>query len=114
MDKGTQLSCLLLCALLPFASLAQKDPTAPLDWAQSKSQQKEKGVAKRRFPLPSLQSIICESGNLKCYAIINNELVKSSDSISGYRVRSITSESVTVSRGGKQWTLELFPQDIKQ
>ncbi|MDG3084800.1 MSHA biogenesis protein MshK [Vibrio hannami] len=111
--KALDLSCLifLLCGLRLTASAAE-DPTAPLNWTKPKIHNQAK--VKNNYPLPSLQSIVCEERKSNCYAIVNNKVVNRGEVISGYRIKNITSEKVDVTRSGKQWELNMFPLDIKQ
>lgn len=92
---------------------ADQDPTAPLGWIrpEGKAPVKQRQVRKRP-PLPALQSIICKQ-SIHCSAVLNNKLLSAGESVRGYRVVSISQETVTLSRGGRKWTLELFPVDIK-
>lgn len=90
---------------------AAQDPTAPLGWEKPKQTQAKKNAVVYR--VPTLQSIVC-SDNSTCKAILNGKVVATGETVSGYKVTRIESERVTVSRGGKQWNLELFSLDIKQ
>ncbi len=89
---------------------ASQDPTAPLGWQNAK-QRKAKTAAQPRPP--QLQSIVC-NGESACKATLSDQVVVAGESVRGYRVNNIKPESVVLSRGGKQWTLELFSLDIKQ
>ncbi|WHR50932.1 MSHA biogenesis protein MshK [Vibrio furnissii] len=96
----------LLGALLCSTTLqAAEDPTAPLGYAPSQVQKKA-----RQYPLPELQSIICQQ---QCSAIVNDQLVAAGDSIRGYQVAKVTPSTVTLVRGGQRWELELFSLNIK-
>lgn len=90
---------------------AAQDPTAPLNW--QKPEPKE--VVKKRvvYPLPKLQSIVC-SDTTTCRAILSGKAVDAGERINGYLVQKIESERVVLSRGKRQWKLELFSLDIKQ
>lgn len=107
--------CILFLFLLNVTSVtyAEQDPTAPLGWSrpEGKAPVKQRQVRKRPS-LPALQSIICKQ-NIHCSAVLNNQLLSAGESVRGYRVVSVSQETVTLSRGGRKWTLELFPVDIK-
>ena len=104
----------LLLSATAFSGWAAQDPTAPLGWVKPKVQApKTKKRAVKKQPLPALQSIICRQAT-SCYAIINDQLVSSGEEVSSYTIQTITEESVTLFRGGKRWTLELFSLDFKE
>ncbi|MEZ9329248.1 MSHA biogenesis protein MshK [Vibrio breoganii] len=89
---------------------AAQDPTAPLGWYKKKSTV----VAKARtYPLPTLQSIVCDEGS-KCFAMLNDKILSDGQSVAGYEIRHISSERVIVARAGKIWRLELFNSDVRQ
>ncbi|WP_117236127.1 MSHA biogenesis protein MshK [Vibrio maerlii] len=92
-----------------FSTMASQDPTAPLGWAAPVEKSQPKKVV--RYSLPQLQSIVC--GQARCNAIMNGAVVSQGEQIRGYRVVSINSESVTLNRNGKHWTLSVFAKDIK-
>lgn len=103
----------LFSAGIAFASVASadQDPTAPLGWMKPKTvKAPTKNVV--RYSLPELQSIICDKE--ECSAILNNQVVSKGDTIRGYRINKIDSETVRVQRSGKLWTLSLFSNDIKK
>ncbi|WP_428775073.1 MSHA biogenesis protein MshK [Vibrio sp.] len=102
-------SSLLLFTIVSVSAIAAQDPTAPLNWQAPKS---NKTGSVSRKPLPNLQSIACES-NL-CSAVLQDQVVTVGDKVYGYRVSRIRPETVTLTRGSKQWNLELFTLDIKQ
>ncbi|WGV99970.1 MSHA biogenesis protein MshK [Vibrio sp. YMD68] len=95
---------------LPSQKTGQ-DPTAPLGW-----QKKDPSTSTVKKPvvyrLPRLKSIACDHVN-RCNAVLNNSVVETGDKLNGYQVRQITDEKVTLVRGSKLWTLELFSLDIK-
>ncbi|WP_375751526.1 MSHA biogenesis protein MshK [Vibrio sp. HN007] len=113
-SNKAKISCLLMATfcLLGNAVYAADDPTAPLDWAQPKVTSKTK--VKKKHPLPSVQSIVCEKDKDGCYAIVNSKIVNRGEVINGFKIKNITSEKVDVTRSGKQWELRVFPLDIKQ
>tara|TARA_Y100001956_G_scaffold82830_1_gene106004 strand:+ start:15063 stop:15386 length:324 start_codon:yes stop_codon:yes gene_type:complete len=90
---------------------ASQDPTAPLNWKKTEPEKVEK--ARVVYPLPTLQSIVCRE-NAECKAILSGKVVDVGQRINGYLVKKIESERVVLSRGGRQWKLELFSLDIKQ
>lgn len=93
-------------------SWASQDPTAPLNWQKPRvTLPKANKVVKHS--LPRVQSIICSDSD-ECKAVVSGRIVMVGDCISGFQVKNIESESVTLSRGGKRWNLELFALDIKQ
>ncbi|MGC9460548.1 hypothetical protein [Vibrio genomosp. F10] len=94
----------------PNQNTAQ-DPTAPLGWQKKES---STSTAKKTvvYRLPTLKSIACDHVN-RCNAVLNNSVVETGDKLNGYQVRQITDEKVTLVRGSKLWTLELFSLDIK-
>ncbi|WCE29999.1 MSHA biogenesis protein MshK [Vibrio sp. SCSIO 43137] len=100
-----------LSLLITVNAFAADDPTAPLGWVQPKAQVKSQKHVKSK--LPQLQSIVCR-GNSACYAILDNKIVESGQSIAGYKVEKITSEQVTIAKGSKQWHLALFALNIKK
>ncbi|MCK6262259.1 MSHA biogenesis protein MshK [Vibrio sp. ZSDE26] len=99
-----------------FSSAADKqpegqDPTAPLGWekpAESKSTTQKTVI----YRLPTLKSIACDQTK-RCNAVLNNTVVKKGDKLNGYQVRQISDDKVTLVRGSRLWTLELFSLDIK-
>lgn len=95
---------------LSVSAWASQDPTAPLGWQKPKQSQTAPKVV--RYSVPSLQSIVCVDAN-QCRAILSGKVVVAGESVSGYRVSRIEPEVVTLTRGGKQWKLELFSLDIK-
>lgn len=86
---------------------ASQDPTAPLGW---QAPVKKKPVVRAR--LPQLQAIVC-GGPGGCVAILNGVSVAPGERVNGYTLAEIRDGSVIVSRGGRQWRLELFADDIK-
>ncbi|CAH0541584.1 MSHA biogenesis protein MshK [Vibrio marisflavi] len=100
----------LALTIMPAAWSAAKDPTAPLGWVKPKEVE-EKGK-QESVVLPKLQSIMCEDQG-KCYATLDNRVVKTNDRIGRYVVKSVGQDSVTISSQGKQWKLKLFPLSIK-
>ncbi|MGF1698165.1 MSHA biogenesis protein MshK [Vibrio lamellibrachiae] len=91
--------------------MAGQDPTAPLGWEKPA---KSTSTAKRTitYRLPTLKSIACDEVG-RCNAVLNNSVVEKGDKLNGYQVRQISDENVTLVRGSKLWTLELFSLDIK-
>ncbi|HDY7868717.1 TPA: MSHA biogenesis protein MshK [Vibrio vulnificus] len=89
---------------------ATQDPTAPLGWTKPAQ---TKPSAQRKYRLPTLQSIVCQSPK-ECVAILNDDVVSVGETIRGYKVTQIDSDVVTLKRGSKLWKLELFNLDIKE
>ncbi|MCL9780523.1 MSHA biogenesis protein MshK [Vibrio sp. S4M6] len=87
-----------------------KDPTAPLGWTAPKPSGKQ--AQQKAKQLPKLQGILCQERG-KCYATLNNTIVRANDVIGQYRVKNIGQDSVTLVSQGKQWKLKLFPLNIK-
>ncbi|SET64291.1 hypothetical protein [Thalassotalea agarivorans] len=98
---------LLLTMLLiaPNALAAEVDPTRPLSYRAP-----VKSVSE---PVFYLQSIVLskEHGHT---AIINDTLVAEGQSISGYKVVSISNNSVLLSSGEKRKSLSLFSGSVKK
>ncbi len=90
--------------------LANNDPTAPLSW---QAPAKKKAAVRRSQALPKLQSIVC-STTTECHAILNDKILTSGEWISGYQVKSINKDIVTLAKKGKQWKLGLFNSKVKQ
>lgn len=97
----------MLVVALP--SMAAQDPTKPLNWKMTETAE-AKAVEE---PLPTLQSLVCDDRSY-CYAIINHQIVSKGDSVSGYNVRAINANYLTLEKGQKQWKLTLFSLDIKK
>ncbi|EGA71786.1 MSHA biogenesis protein MshK [Vibrio sinaloensis DSM 21326] len=100
-----------LMLTISTVSWASQDPTAPLNWVKPEQTQPTKKRISQ--PLPKLQSIVCIDA-LSCKAVINNQVRVAGERVAGYKINKIESERVVLSRGGKQWQLELFSMDIKQ
>ncbi|MFY2509762.1 MSHA biogenesis protein MshK [Vibrio pectenicida] len=101
------------CAVfLIYSSLGNtsQDPTAPLGW--QKPETTEFSNKKVQQPLPKLQSIVCLS-NDQCQAVLSGNVVLVGELVNGFKVSRIEPQMVTLSRGSKQWKLELFTLDIK-
>lgn len=92
---------------LSLPAWAGQDPTAPLGW---QAPAKKKSVVRAR--LPQLQAIVC-GGPGGCLAILNDVSVAPGERVSGYTLTAIHDGSVIVRRGGRQWRLTLFADDIK-
>ena len=101
---------LFLFAVSSFA-FASQDPTAPLNWQQAPKAEQVKKVVKYR--VPNLQSIVCGDSK-ECYAILDGQALANGEKIDGFKVKQIKADYVTVTRGSKQWKLELFPLEVKQ
>ncbi len=99
----------MVCVSTPL--WAAVDPTAPLNW--SKPAEAKAEVKKSSYALPKLQSIVCGMA-AECQAILSGKVVSKGQSVSGYRVVKVETDSVTVARANKQWTLSLFSEDVKQ
>jgi len=100
----------MLSVLMIFGVQAKQDPTAPLGWeAQANSVKK----ANKTPPLPKLQSIVCMTDS-PCAAVLNGQSLVKGEFVSGYTVKRIDQESVTLSRGDKVWKLSLFSFEVKQ
>lgn len=96
-----------LMAMLVSTAHASQDPTAPLGW-----QAPAKKQASHRTRLPDLQSIICAE-ETDCTVIMNDVAIGLGGRVSGYTLSDIENDHVTVTRGGKQWRIELFAENIK-
>lgn len=94
---------------MPLA--ASQDPTAPLGWTSPKATVVKK--SSKKYTLPQLQSIVCRDTS-PCYAVLNDQIAKQGQFVSGYKVEKVTWNEVTVARGNKQWQLALFALDIKK
>ncbi|WP_038175291.1 hypothetical protein [Vibrio pacinii] len=97
--------------IVALAVQAKQDPTAPLGWSAPATN----GIksVNKVAPLPKLQSIVCpQSGD--CSAILNGQPMVIGERVSGYTVRHIEPELVTLARGGKTWKLQLFSLEVKQ
>ncbi|OAN16508.1 MSHA biogenesis protein MshK [Photobacterium jeanii] len=101
------LAAMLVASASSHTAWASQDPTAPLGW-----QAPAKKQVKVRARVPQLQGIFCEQQS-DCNVIINNKLVGVGGRVSGYTLTAIHDDSVTVTRNGKQWQLELFAENIK-
>ncbi len=106
MGKFNFFSVILMMLTINTAQATQ-DPTAPLGWSAPAKKQ----TAKRSY-VPTLQSILCDEADT-CTAILNNVSVGVGGKVSGYTLTHIQDDFVTVNRGGKQWRLELFADNIK-
>lgn len=101
----------VLSMVVAVAIQAKQDPTAPLGWSAPPTN----GIksVNKVAPLPKLQSIVCSpSGD--CSAILNGQPMVIGERVSGYTVRHIESELVTLARAGKTWKLQLFSLEVKQ
>ena len=107
MAKG--LLSILIC-MFSTVTFAEQDPTAPLGWKKPVETVKKKA---RTYPLPRLQSIVCQESN-NCYAILNDKIIARGETLSGYYVKSVEKERVVLSRAGKYWNLTMFNTDIKK
>ncbi|WP_261816091.1 MSHA biogenesis protein MshK [Vibrio gallicus] len=96
--------------LISGSVFAEQDPTAPLGWYKP-----AKSTAKKvnRHPLPTLQSIICDS-DTQCVAMLNDKILSKKQSVAGYKIDTITKEDVIVSRAGKTWQLQLFNSNVRR
>jgi len=83
------------------------DPTKPINYKASTTIVAQDSSA----TLPTLQSILGSSGNLK--AIINNELYSVGQKVNGYRITNITSDAVSLAYQGKSYRLTLYPDNKK-
>ncbi|BDR12320.1 MSHA biogenesis protein MshK [Vibrio sp. STUT-A11] len=99
-------------AVIAGGAWANQDPTAPLGWQKPVVESSTKPT-KKRYRLPSLNSIVCKVGS-QCSAIMDNRIVEQGELFKGYRVVSITSEFVTLKQGSRQWKLELFGLNVKK
>ncbi|AJR07366.1 MSHA biogenesis protein MshK [Photobacterium gaetbulicola] len=93
--------------LIPLAQAAQ-DPTAPLGW-----QAPAVKTSPSRARLPQLQGIFCDQDGQACRAILNSVSVGTGGRISGYTLSQVTDDYVILQRGGRQWRLEMFADNIK-
>lgn len=106
MVRSLWLSLMLLCS----SAYAVQDPTAPLGWVKPEQTNK---VVQVKHHLPTLHSIVCQSAQT-CIAILNSDVVGIGETVRGYTVTQIAPDAVTLTRGAKQWTLELFNLDVKE
>lgn len=93
--------------MMPLVQAAQ-DPTAPLGW-----QAPAVKATSSRARLPQLQGIFCDQDGQVCRAILNNVSVGTGGRISGYTLSQVTDDFVILQRGGRQWRLEMFADNIK-
>jgi ribosome-associated protein YbcJ (S4-like RNA binding protein) len=91
---------LIISASLP--AKASSDPTKPL-FGHATSQ-----VAKTQSRLV-LQSVISSGNQYK--AVINGQIVKKNEAISGYKIKEITPGKVVLASQNKRIVLSLFTQD---
>ncbi|PMM04192.1 MSHA biogenesis protein MshK [Vibrio kanaloae] len=105
---------MLLLSLLFSSPMAwaEQDPTAPLGWLTPQQKTTPTKKAPTHYRLPSLESIVCK-GDTPCYAVLNGQILGQGETITGYRVKNIDPEYVTLQRSSKQWKLEMFSLDIK-
>lgn len=104
--------CLLvLMTLWSVSAMSSQDPTAPIGWQASPTVAAKPKVVRK--PLPKLQSIVC-SDEKSCRAILDGQVVVIGEKVSGYQIKKIEPEVVTVARNGKQWSLTLFSLDVKK
>lgn len=99
---------LILCVSTSVS--AEQDPTAPLGWYAPKPSA-TKSV--KTYPLPVLQSIVCDSGS-QCVAMLNDKILSKNQNVAGYKIVSISKEDVVVARAGKTWQLQLFNSNVRQ
>ncbi|QUJ69183.1 MSHA biogenesis protein MshK [Photobacterium sp. GJ3] len=92
--------------LLSPGVMAESDPTAPLGWQAPA----EKKTVSRR--LPELQGIVCPEQQ-RCSVILDNQLVLPGGQIQGYTLKSVKDDSVVLQRGGREWRLALYHDQIK-
>ncbi|GAB6263260.1 MSHA biogenesis protein MshK [Photobacterium sp. R1] len=101
-------ACLaFLLAGISLLARAESDPTAPLGWQAPAAPKKT--VTRR---LPELQGIVCPQQE-KCSVILDNRVVQPGEQISGYTLKSVQDDAVILQRGGRQWRLALFQEQIK-
>lgn len=96
----------VLMVLMSICAVAAQDPTAPLGGRVSNTGT----VSSVATALPELQSIVCQQ---VCYATLNQQVLSRGDEIDGYRVKQISEEQVTLTKGQQIWQLQLFSLDIK-
>nr|WP_086938840.1 hypothetical protein [Thaumasiovibrio occultus] len=111
MGKWAFLLLALGSAALSSGAWAITDPTAPLGYTEPKTQIVAPTTRTTAAPMPRLDSILCRE---QCSAVISGELVAPGDSVSGYQVKAITAQQVTLTRGGRQLELTMFPEFIRQ
>ncbi len=100
----------LLAFCVSFGVFAEQDPTAPLGWYAPKASNSQRA---KTYPLPVLQSIVCDSSS-QCVAMLNDRILSKNQSVAGYKLVSITKENVVVARAGKTWQLQLFNSNVRQ
>lgn len=106
MVKSVLMALIMLVVMAGYANASQ-DPTAPLGW-----QAPAKKYTTKKARLPELQGIVCGEQSA-CTVILNNVPVELGGRVSGYTLTEIKDDYVTVTRGGKQWRLVLFADEVK-
>ena len=96
----------LMMSLVPVQ--AAQDPTAPLGW-----QAPAVKSSPSRARLPQLQGIFCDQDGQACRAILNSVSVGTGGRISGYTLSQVTDDYVILQRGGRQWRLDMFADNVK-
>ena len=96
----------LMMSLVP--AQAAQDPTAPLGW-----QAPAVKSSPSRARLPQLQGIFCDQDGQACRAILNSVSVGTGGRISGYTLSQVTDDYVILQRGGRQWRLDMFADNVK-
>lgn len=94
--------------VLAGAANATQDPTAPLGWQAAAA---KPSVSQSR--LPSLEGIFCDKASQDCTVVLSGKMVSQGGSVNGYQVAAIYDDAVIVKRGGRQWRLEMFADNIK-
>jgi hypothetical protein len=100
--------CVLFTVAIAYSSLLAANPMRPDSASQSVTRTTQsKAVSSYRYP--RLDTIII-IGELKKAVFNGNKEVKEGETISGFKVGNIASDSVTLIRGNKKKTLYLSSQ----
>ncbi|MGF1685794.1 MSHA biogenesis protein MshK [Photobacterium japonica] len=107
--RAATMCVVVLASVFTPPSVAQDDPTAPLSWQALTAPVR----ATKTVRLPQLQSIVCqETVASQCYAILNGRTLALGARIQGYTLSAITEDEVRLARGGRQWRLRLFADNV--
>lgn len=109
MRLKSEVLLLVSSLLMPQISMAQSDPTAPIGFAAPA----KKSAQPPKSRVPGLQAILCNEKQ-QCSAILNGREVTQGQSINGYVISGINENNVTVTRGDRHWSLQLFNEQVKQ
>lgn len=115
---------ILLSVAMCFSSAvnaaAAHDPTAPLGYKAAAKPVEVKTApapvkkkAPKRVRLPRLDAVICSSEN-SCVAVFNGEMVEEGKVYKGFKVARINENSALLTRQKKQWTLNVYSEQVVQ